>query len=86
MGIHDNFFELGGHSLLATQIISSVREAFQVEAPLAWFFAGRPTVANLAELIERHQIQQADDDEIAAALEEIGDLSDEEVRTLLAAV
>ena len=85
VGIHDNFFELGGHSLLATQIISSVREAFQVEAPLTWFFADRPTVANMAELIEGQQIQQSDDAEIAAALEELGDLSDEEVRSLLAA-
>jgi acyl carrier protein len=85
VGVHDDFFELGGHSLLATQIISSVREAFQVEAPLAWFFEDRPTVANMAELIERHQIQQADAAEIAAALEELGDLSDEEVRALLVA-
>jgi amino acid adenylation domain-containing protein len=85
VGIHDNFFELGGHSLLATQIISSVREAFQVEAPLTWFFTDRPTVANMAELIEGRQIQQSDDAEIAAALEELGDLSDEEVRSLLAA-
>jgi acyl-coenzyme A synthetase/AMP-(fatty) acid ligase/acyl carrier protein len=34
IGVHDNFFELGGHSLSATQIVSRVREAFQVELQL----------------------------------------------------
>jgi amino acid adenylation domain-containing protein len=85
VGVHDNFFELGGHSLLATRVVSSVREAFRVETPVVWFFSDRPTVASLAEFIEGHQIEQAEDAEIASALEELEGLSDEEVRELLAA-
>ncbi|MGK7945197.1 MAG: SDR family NAD(P)-dependent oxidoreductase, partial [Microcystaceae cyanobacterium] len=51
VGIHDNFFELGGDSLLATQIISEVREAFQVELPVGNLFE-EPTIESLAQFIE----------------------------------
>jgi amino acid adenylation domain-containing protein len=51
VGTHDNFFELGGHSLLATQVISQVRNTFQVEVPVRSLFE-MPTVAGLANAIE----------------------------------
>jgi acyl carrier protein len=51
VGIYDNFFDLGGHSLLATQVISRVREAFQVEVPFYTLFEA-PTVEELAENID----------------------------------
>ncbi|UUO17102.1 non-ribosomal peptide synthetase [Dolichospermum heterosporum] len=55
VGINDNFFELGGHSLIATQIVSRIRNIFQVELPLNKLFAA-PTVRELAHIIT--QLQQ----------------------------
>jgi amino acid adenylation domain-containing protein len=52
IGIHDNFFHLGGHSLATTQILSRVRDVFQVELPFDSFFES-PTIANLAKIIEQ---------------------------------
>jgi acyl carrier protein len=46
-----DFFELGGHSLLATQIISRIRDVFQMELPVASFFQNG-TVAGLSKLVE----------------------------------
>jgi amino acid adenylation domain-containing protein len=57
VGIHDNFFELGGHSLLATQVVSRVRDTFQVELSLPRFFES-PRVATLSKVIEEAQLDK----------------------------
>ncbi|NTW02101.1 MAG: AMP-binding protein, partial [Oscillochloris sp.] len=51
IGIEDDFFLHGGHSLLATQLITRIREAFQIDLPLRTVFES-PTVALMAEQVE----------------------------------
>ncbi|PSB57974.1 non-ribosomal peptide synthetase [Chamaesiphon polymorphus] len=55
IGIDDNFFALGGHSLLGTQLISRVKNAFNIDLPLHSLFEA-PTIAELAQYIQ--QVQQ----------------------------
>jgi amino acid adenylation domain-containing protein len=84
VGVHDDFFDLGGHSLLATQILFQTRKHFQLDLPLKMLLADGCTVAGLAEAIQERQIEQAAPEELAAMLEALDELSDEEIKGLLA--
>ncbi|USP13463.1 non-ribosomal peptide synthetase [Vibrio gazogenes] len=51
VGRHDDFFELGGYSLVAMQLISRIRQQFQVELALATVFS-QSVLSALASAID----------------------------------
>ncbi|MEO0844278.1 MAG: phosphopantetheine-binding protein, partial [Cyanobacteria bacterium J06643_5] len=79
VGVNDSFFELGGHSLLAVQAIARLREMFQVELEMRSVLFEAPTVAKIAELIDKEQPKEDDLAQMADILAEIQGLSSEEV-------
>jgi amino acid adenylation domain-containing protein len=70
VGVLDNFFELGGHSLLATQIVSRIRERYEVEISLAKLFE-KPTVEALAIAVLEAEIEDLDEVVLEQLLEEV---------------
>jgi acyl transferase domain-containing protein/acyl carrier protein len=84
VGVDDNFLDLGGHSLLATQVISQIREAFEIELPINKLFE-EPTVAGLARIVTETQLEGLETEGVADLLAEIEGLSLDEIKDQLAA-
>lgn len=84
--ISANFFYMGGHSLLATQIMSRVRETFQVDLPLRVFFTC-PTIAELsAEVVHARQAvapAPSESDDVLQLLSKLNKLSEQEIDRML---
>jgi amino acid adenylation domain-containing protein len=81
IGVDDTFWSLGGHSLLATRVLSRIGLAFGVDLPLQVLFAS-PTLAAFAAAVGEGALA-ANVGDFDAALEELGGLSEEDIRELL---
>jgi surfactin family lipopeptide synthetase C len=82
VGIHENFFELGGHSLLATQVVSRLRDYFNVELSLLALFEN-PTVILLADFVDKKLFDHAESVFLEQLLSKVDELSDAEVHQQL---
>ncbi|NER82688.1 MAG: SDR family oxidoreductase, partial [Leptolyngbya sp. SIO1D8] len=51
IGIHDNFFDLGGDSLIGLQLISKLKQEFQVEMSINYLFQS-PSISQMALVVE----------------------------------
>ncbi|MEL6439001.1 MAG: SDR family NAD(P)-dependent oxidoreductase [Cyanobacteria bacterium J06621_8] len=83
IGADDNFFELGGHSLLAIQIVSRLKEEFNVDIPMRDFLFESPTAAKIAGVINDNlndSLAKVDDsDAIEQLLIEVENMSESEL-------
>jgi amino acid adenylation domain-containing protein len=82
VGIRDNFFESGGTSLSMIRVVGRMRDAFGVEVPMARFFEG-PTIEQVSEVMLERQTELSGEDELGRLLDELENLSVEEVRRQL---
>ncbi len=84
IGIYDDFFDLGGNSLLGTQLVSQLRQTFQVELPLRTLFED-PTISGVSKVIsdEKKEVQE-DTAKLAEFLKQVENMSEEQVKGMLA--
>ncbi|HJQ69040.1 MAG TPA: amino acid adenylation domain-containing protein [Blastocatellia bacterium] len=82
IGINNDFFDLGGHSLLASQVVSRVRDIFQIELPLRRFFLS-PTISGLAAAVVEYSDDSCRVDKIADLYLSIVRASDDELEAAL---
>jgi amino acid adenylation domain-containing protein len=82
IGVSDSFWELGGHSLLATRVLSRIEELFEVDLPLRTLFAS-PSLGEFAAMVGERVLVREGGQDIDAALAELNDMSEDEIRALL---
>ena len=82
VGILDDFFESGGHSLLAIQLVSHLRETFQVEVALKKIFAN-PTVAGVAAALLEEESSRARVERTAELTVKLAAISDDQAESML---
>lgn len=82
VGIHDSFFDLGGHSLSATQVVTRMREIFQIDFPLRLIFQSS-TIAELSHALREAETVPGKMEKIANLLEKVRAMSDDELVSLI---
>ena len=74
----DDFFELGGASVVATQIVSRLRQMFQMELPAVLLFDA-PTIEKLARYMIEHEARPGLTEKTATLLKQIEGMTEDQV-------
>ena len=82
VGLYDNFFTLGGHSLLIFQVVSRIRDEFNIEVPLQSFLKD-PTVAGVAMTITQIRAEGEEPEMFEQLLETIEQMTPEQIETMI---
>ncbi len=82
ISVNDSFWDLGGHSLLATRVLSRIEASFEVDLPLQVLFAS-PTLSAFAAAVGEGALATELEEDLDAALAELGNLSEDEIRALI---
>ena len=56
IGVEDDFFEIGGHSLNAVQLMSGIKQKFNLDLPLSALISN-PNIRKLSEIIESNSTE-----------------------------
>src|SRR5262249_630395 len=83
IGVHDDFFQQGGHSILAIQLVSRVKDAFDMRIEMRSLFEA-PTVAKLAEALIAQEVTPGRTERVAQILQRLDAMSDQDIDTELA--
>ncbi len=82
IGVHEDYFDLGGNAFLMRRIIARLKERTNQCIPVQMFI-DNPTVADLALVVTGLQARQETDADIMRMIEELDDLTEEEIADLL---
>jgi len=82
VGVNDGFIALGGNSLTATQVVSRIRDLFQLELPIIYGF--NATLDELAQQLEEVARKvDIDAHETASVYLQISNMSESEIKEML---
>ncbi|GAC1348925.1 MAG: hypothetical protein NVSMB19_01500 [Vulcanimicrobiaceae bacterium] len=85
VGVDADFFELGGHSLHAMRVVARIEKLFRARVPLRTFFE-KPTIAELARVVEAGEAKPGQAVAIARALAALERMTPDERSRRLEAV